>query len=274
MSDTGLLAGLIGLVLAMPAQADTSSRLLDVLAGLGCAVGPEARMVQTLPASTPYAALRAFADQALDNGTAVQQGDWTVLNARTCTIRIPDLTSPVALDDPEAQAALSAVDAYPEDAGCFFETDRFATALMDTRGFTEDEAARAYIDMFGVAIAEGKATFYSGDPLRTPPGFQSLVGDCAEVPNIDLIRYNQSLLRQHFDTVVRTNAAKVRCGPSGPVVDFTAYRESLAAVSDGRPGNAFGGLELHVIAMAAGWVEGHGATDRGRPRPPICSHGD
>ncbi len=120
-------------------------------------------------------------------------------------------------------------------------------------------------------IIAGEMTFYSPDPLRTLKGFQSLVGDFANVPDIKAMRKNNAALLQHFGALVRSENAQIVCNWTY-FPDFIRVTDPLKELSGGAASNAWVRLELMMIVLGAGWVEGAGPRSKRLPCPPLCHY--
>lgn len=120
-------------------------------------------------------------------------------------------------------------------------------------------------------LLSGELRFYSDDPLRTPPGFQVLSGDCAEVTGTDAVAENHSLLSDLFVPFLQVagKSAKAADCAEGDVFDTESW-EMIAQLSAGRNTNAHLAFEMQLIAIGAGWYDGMSSTERGTPRPPLC----
>lgn len=258
--------------LAGPAQADRSF-LTHFMGGQGCAVGPEAAMAAHLPSDRMYPALLDFAEAALAEGNAERQGDWIVLGPEICTIRLPKIEAAFDLDDPVVERAFGPIDEFAEyeDYGCYLNVDALFDGLRSDYGLGDDRLMQVYADLVAKGVVEGTITFYSDDVLVTPPGFQRISGACADLDGIADIRRSQALLRENFDQIVRANAAAVTCAPSSSAVDMVVGR-TVTELAEGQPANVWGLMEVLMLGISAGWVEGASLTERGTPRPPICSY--
>ncbi len=254
------------------AQEDT---LGEFLAGHGCVVGPADVMADDGVPRKMHDDLTAYAETALDAGQAERQGDWVVLGPELCTIHPPEIDTAYEISSPVVARSISAIDAYAEfeEYGCFVASEEMQQDLMQQEGLTRDAAAVAYLEVLAEGVRSGRASFFSDDPLRTPVGFQVLTGDCADVPRIDDIRRSQALMLEHFDTLVRDNASRVTCEANGAPVTVEVG-QTLTVLTNGEAVNAWTMMDMLMLAIGAGWVEGISATERGTPRPPICSYGE
>ncbi|WP_306110815.1 MULTISPECIES: hypothetical protein [Roseovarius] len=271
--SSALAAASVVLTLAaggLRAQEDT---LGEVLADHGCVVGPsEVTADDGLPRELRDE-LIAYAETALDAGQAKRQGEWIVLGPELCTIRPPEIDSAYDITAPVVARSISAVDAYAEfeEYGCFVASEEMQQDLMEQDGLTRDAAAVVYLEVLAEGVRSGQVSFFSDDPLRTPMGFQVLTGECADVPRIDDIRRSQALMLEHFDTLVRDNASRVTCEANGAPITVEVG-QTLTDLTNGEAVNAWTMMDMLMLAIGAGWVEGISATERGTPRPPICSY--
>lgn len=272
MSRARAAAGIVTMLAAGGAQADDAS-VRAYLSENGCVVGPQARMAQDMPTPEFHATLTTYAEAALARGEAERHGDWIVLGPELCTIQPPKIDTRYDIASPVVQRGIGAVDAHAEfeEYGCFIVGEDMQQALMQQDGLTRDAAAVAYYRILAEGVRSGRVSFFSDDPLRTPVGFQVLTGACAAVPRIDAIRRSQALMLEHFDTLVRDNASRVTC--EAIVAPVTVeVGQTLADITNGEAVNAWTMMDMMMLAIGTGWVEGINATERGTPRPPICSH--
>jgi hypothetical protein len=77
----------------------------------------------------------------------------------------------------------------------------------------------------------------------------------------------------HGALTTYAEAALERGEADGAPVTVEVAR-ALADVTNGAAVNAWTMMDRLVLAIGAGWVEGLNATERGTPRPPICSYGN
>lgn len=241
------------------------------LAENGCVVGPQERMAPG--ASGIHPRLREIASAALAEGRAERQGDWIVLGPEACTMRPPVIETAFDATSPAVQRSISDIDAHAEieQQGCFIDSETLQTELMAQDGLSAAEAAVAYYAVLADGVINQQMSFFSDDILRTPAGFQLLTGACAGVPQIEDIRRSQALMLEHFDALVRDNARRVRCEENASPVSVEVA-QTLSDLTDGASVNQWTMMDLMLIALGAGWVEGISDTERGTPRPPICSH--
>ena len=245
------------------------------LAAYGCVVGPRHSMGVEPPSSELHAKLQSYANAALDRGQAERQGDWIVLGPDHCTIIPPVIETTYDIESPLVQRHVSDIDAYAEfgEHGCFIASEGIEKDLVALEGLTPAEATLAYLRMIAQGVESGRVTFFSDDPLRTPSGFQVLTGACAEVPQIDAMRRSQELMLEHFDMVVRENAKRVACAPNVNSVTME-IAQVLSDATGGASENEWTIMDFLLLSIGAGWVEGVTATQRGTPRPPICSYAE
>lgn len=267
-------AGIVLMLVACGARADDDAAQ-TYLSENGCVVGPQERM--SPETSGYYPRLREMAQTALAEGQAEQQRDWIVLGPEACTILPPVINSAYDITSPVVQRGIGAIDAHAEyDVyGCFISGEDMQRELMSQENLTADAAVVAYIGVLADGVRSGQVSFFSDDPLRTPIGFQVLTGVCADVPDIAEIRRSQVLMLEHFDTLVRDNATRVACDAEGNTISVTTdVAQTLAEVTDGEAVNAWVMMDMLMLALGAGWVEGTSATERGTPRPPLCSYAE
>ena len=250
-------------LLAAPAGADQAALLHD-LGAAGCVIGADAG-----------AEARALADVALADGTGQQQGDWVVLGADICTIRVPDIHSDIGIDDPAVVASVSAMAAptnFPDEPrGCYLSTNDLGMNLSLTRGWPVQKAYDAAVRFMAAQIVAGEMVFYSDDVLRTPMGFQSLHGECARVTAVDAMRQINAMMLEHFCAVVRVQGQAITCG-EGYFPDFMALQGQMVELTGRSDMNAWTGMEMMFLALGAGWVDGAGPKSRGVQRPPLCHY--
>lgn len=239
------------------------------LVGQGCAIGP-GTIALAAEAGVGAAAIEDLLAEADGSSETIRTGDWIVLPSSLCTLRVPDVASRVRMDDPEVKSVTSGIDEFAEygDYGCFLAGEGLARRLEMTRGWEADTANREYLRFLAENLGNGNLAFYKDTPLSTPAGIQVLTGDCADVPNIDAIRASQALRDRFFDRLIRQDAAQVACETEDfPSLEFA---DRVARETKGKNTNAWLFAELRFISMGAGWYEGLSATEKGRPRPPLC----
>ena len=260
-------AAMILAILASPVFADED--VLSFLAGQGCTVGPE-----SYTEGLSDARITAFVQSALDDNLAVDTGDYTVLDANICTMRLPEIEDAWSLDDPRIKAIISDIDAYPDDPGCYLSD--LPRVFMDAYPGNSARANDEFIAFLAKHIATGKVRFYSPDPLRTPVSWQVVRGACTEVPNIDnLIATHAYVTDANFDKYVRASGTDVPCSEGQ---SFTASQAALEmqgvdlTTGEGPDHaiNAFLSMEFMILAWAAGFRVDMTMQDRGRLRPPMC----
>jgi len=242
---------------AAPAMADAASEaaLLHDLGAAGCVIG---------------------ADAGAD-GTGQQQGDWVVLGADICTIRLPDVTTTLSFDDPEMRGLFSTLepaapdDPYAAPPGCYFATEDMGMALSLGHGWGPQKAYQEMTRFIAAKIIAGDIVFYSDDILRTPPGLQRIDGECGKVPAIAKMRRDNALMLEHFGAILRAQGQAITCGERY-FPDFTAAQEQMVELTGNSDTNAWLGIELLFLALGAGWIEGAGPRAKGTQRPPLCHY--
>lgn len=269
----------IGLLFtAAPTSADTTPTTIDdFFASEGCAIGPTTRNA-ALANGFQESEIDALVNEAKLDEQTIITGEWIVLSPTKCTIRIPNTSSELKLSDPEVMTATSSTgthysEAYSdkEDLGCFLSSPKLQNNLRQSRRWDDNTISAEYTRMLSRAIAQGNASFYSSSPLRTPPGYQILTGDCANVPMMPEIRESNDFLRDNFDYLVRTLSQSLTCDSDANLI--MVYNENVAGtLEEETPSNAWQGMEIMVIAMGAGWYENRSTTAQGTPRPPLCHY--
>ena len=245
-----------------------SATIADIMAAEGCAIGPQTEQ-RVSAAGLDVAALDAMVAEAEKDAQTVRTGEWIVLPPSLCKIRPPVVRSEIRLNDPEVVALTTAIDAYADlgDHGCFLDGDAIRERVQATRGWDADKATIAYLRFIAENLRSGDLAFYRTSPLQTPPGFQILTGDCADVPEIEAIRQSQALRDRAFDALIREDAPKVDCTKDrGPSYEF------MASTHERKIPNAWAFFEVQMMTIGAGWYEGTNATQMGSPRPPLCRY--
>ncbi|SFB10972.1 hypothetical protein SAMN03159496_01919 [Rhizobium sp. NFR07] len=254
---------------ALAAAEEKPASIEDFFAGQGCAIGP-ATYDAAIRAGFEPEAIDRLKEKARADEKTVITGDWLVLSPQACTIRIPKIESAIRLGDPEVVKSTSAKDAYSADGdpGCFLVGSVYEEVIT-TRGWFPDIANLEYIRFLAEGIASGTLSFYSPDPLRTPPGVMITSGECADVPSMADVRRSHALLVEHFDTFVRAYLND-DCEKGGmAMIEVGDMTKKLGGESRV---NAWTFFEVEMIARGAGWWEGMGAKEKGAPRPPMCHY--
>jgi hypothetical protein len=263
-------------LLAQPAAADDRA-LLEFMGGQGCTFGPDSRAA-AVDAGFAEADIDAAVDKTLAGGDARREGAYVVLDAQVCTIRIPEINSPYTVTTPEIVAFTSAVDAFVSEGqpGCFLQ-DPLAW-FDDLKGGKLGAGFLDYADFVAAGLIAGDITYYSETPLKTPRGFQIVVGDCAKVLQIKGIQRSHALLKQSFDPIIRSLGARTVCEPIGrfprEIEDMLVRLQGGdPAVNEPQDGvNSWMWLQIRMISIAAGWHEGLTGTVKGVMRPPLCHY--
>ncbi len=257
-------------------ESDEDPELVAFLERHGCTIGPQSRAAAT-DAGFGSDRVDALAAAALRAGQAGQAGDYLVLAPALCMIRLPVVESPLALDDP-ALAPYVEVIAGPapyDRPGCFLSPGDFFAQRFAEDPFSDQLSP--FIALTAAGILSGELRFVSFDPLFTPPAFQILTGDCADVPEAEDLRWSHQFITDaHFDRLVRAIATETDCATGRP--EDSGWRVALelqgvdpeADAMPETPVNAMMFVEWTFLLMASGWYEGATIQDRGRPRPPIC----
>ncbi|MBP0614687.1 hypothetical protein [Jiella mangrovi] len=260
----------IHIVLAAPTHAaEDGNRLTAFFAGQGCAIGPSTRQA-AMAAGFDGAAIDELAQMARADHGAVETGSWLVLAPSRCTIEVPQITSEVKPSDPEVTDSLFADDEAGKGMPCFVNGDRLYENLQRTRLWDPERAFHAYVDFIAAGLRAGEIAFYSDDPLRTPMGFQLTTGECALRPEIEDIRRDHDFFMTHFDELIRTDALTAECEADGSP-SWKLMRQ-IEPTDEAQTKNQWTFMEIKLITMAAGWMEGMSARFRGVPRPPLCHY--
>jgi len=265
------LAIVTPLITATSAEA-SNERVKAFFEAQGCAIGPSTIAASIVDGIDPPT-IQAYAETVRADPKTVVTGDWLVLSPDACTIHPPIVKSEIAMSDPEVIQNLSAIDAYAKDGdiGCFLNGDGLVASLQTTRKWTNDEALLKYLRFLSASISSGELSFYSPDPLRTPPGFIATRGKCAETPRMPDIVRSHDLLVRHFDALIRADAAGgASCDDDS--VPSLKLNEVAQRIFGDKPLNAFLGSEIRFMAIGGGWFDGTTARRQGSPRPPLCHY--
>lgn len=258
--------------MAFPAAAHADdTQLVDFFAGEGCALGPTTRAL-AVEAGFEKAAIEALMQTARADPESVETGDWIVLSSASCKIRPPQVKSELRLDDPEIKSRISAIDLYADqgEPGCFLNADTLYEELMVTRGWLPDKALREHLRLLSENLVTGDLAFYKDDILSTPAGLQVTSGDCADVPNMEEIRRSHHVLIDNFDLLIRADMENAVCETEGSP-SWQAL-QLFPELTGGESSNAWMAMEMRFILMGSGWIEGITMTDKGTPRPPLCTY--
>ncbi len=262
------------LIAPFPARAEiVRTPLLEFFEGQGCTIGPESRQAAR-DAGFATGEIDELATVALIQDQASQEGSWLVLSSGICKIRPPDLISEAGLNDSDVIKHFSGKDEYASvgEPGCFLAGDVLRAGWQQSRGWTPEKAYQEYMNLLGASVISGELSFYSDDPLHTPPGIILMTGDCADIPEMPDIRRSQRAMLEYFDELVRESAARVDCEETGEFFSYELPRIA-AELSGGEITNAFIFMDMMFVTMAAGWTEGTSLTEKGKARPPLCHLG-
>lgn len=270
------LAALLAMAAAAAGRAagPAADPVASFLGPEGCVIGPETEAAAGA-AGISAAMLADFAARAEAAPGSHRTGEWLLVGPGLCAISFPPIESELTLDDPEVKASFSAMDEYADlgDIGCFLNGDKLVELLQQTRGWSRERAHDARMSLIGAGVQSGDIVFYSDDPLRMPPGFGLAAGACGEAPGMEEARASHALLMRHLDAYLRDVAAATECREGeSPVNSYDPL--FLNRLTEGRYRNAWGFLEVMLMAIAAGWYEGESLTEKGMPRPPLCHFGD
>ncbi len=256
----------LALILVLAGQGAAADVFDDLIAREGCAVGPPV-LERAADAGLDPTDVTARAGVYLITGQAEEVGDWIVLGPEACTLSPPEPETSLTLDDPLVQSFV-APDGSFEDHGCFLvDPVQITDLLVLNRGMEADAATRDYRAFLATGLARGELTFFSADPLRTPPSFQVMTGDCAGLGSADEIAAARAWRDANFDRLLRLASAELPCDPDISLMDLGTLPEARLDEA----GNAFVLFEVFLIALGAGWIEGAGPTEKGQPRPPLCN---
>jgi hypothetical protein len=249
----------------LAANAEITAADLEALAGYaskGCVISLDERRADP--------DIDARAQRAVLLGKAVAEGAWTLVKAEYCTIVPPSITSEIAVGDIEVQRNLTPVSGHNGVEGCFLNIAQLQSDLIEERGWSADRSFEAVFSMFGLGLLEETWGFFSADLSKAPLAPQYLAEGCADFDDFDKIRQSNKLLLSHFDTFVRDYAQYVDCAE-----DVTLWTKNWAPTFERVTGevssNVYQPLTLAAIGIAGGWYEGVSVTQRGTPRPPLCT---
>lgn len=254
------------LLSASAAQADDVA-LMDFIAGQGCALGP-ATYRAAIDAGFEVDDYNALFDLADPTGSVL----WRILPADICTIRLPDVTSEIKLNDPEVLGLWSGNVSDPEfkEYGCYATQYSLFEEVQKTRGWSADKANLEHVRFLAQHIMSGDIRYYSDNALVTPPSYQLMRGTCGDIPTAGAILESHTILVTYFDAFVRDVAQEIPCVNDARFPFASPAR--FTTLSDGRSKNVNLDFEANIIAMGAGWYEGLSMTNRGTPRPPWCTY--
>ena len=229
----------------------------------GCTISPESQAAAEADGidMVEIGLLRLNAKNA---GQLREVGPYAVLGPELCTIRIPDLSSDVSLDDPHVSAQILR---YDETPGCYFGD--VVPALEEAGAPYSD-----YVALLGAGFLSGNLRFYETSPMRTPIAIQVMRGSCGDVPaRADMDAAAAVLTDEVFDRYIRGAARDTPCddGTGGHAMQLMADIQMAAGIEESRV-NAWMWFELDLIGWAAGWRTGITWDSRGTLRPPMCDH--
>ena len=256
---------------ARAASGDAS--LLDFVATHGCVISPTTQNAAVAHGFTAED-LQALRTRAQAHRGSEMQGDWLVIAPELCQIRMPKIGA-VEVSDAELRAHAGAPDEWAAEglAGCFLYTPGLNNHLVQKHGWGQATADRELVRFLAQAIIGGRLAFYSDDPLATPPGFMLTDGSCDVSPLLPMIRSEAAAVEAHFDAILRDVARSKVCR-EGETFLGPEFIDATERASGQEMTNAWGGFQMDIIVMAAGWVEGSARVGRGTPRPPLCHYQD
>jgi hypothetical protein len=258
--------------LATPGRA-SSDAVKSFLAVNGCAIGPltvEFAVAQKVDRQ----AFESYVNIVRAQPGTEKTGDWLVLPRDVCTIQPPVIVSEIKITDPEVIESLSDINAYAGegDIGCYLDPDKLTNRLVVTRMWTFDKVQQEYVRFLGASIIAGDLSFYSPNPLRTPPGSIATRGVCADTPDMPEIRRNHGLLLKHFGEMLRADVAAGEAICETGSAPSWKMQEMIEMITAGQSSNAWMSFEVKIIALAAGWYDGTSSSSQGTPRPPMCRY--
>ncbi|TKW67382.1 MAG: hypothetical protein DI616_06975 [Paracoccus denitrificans] len=268
-----ILALTASIAATAPARADDRAALIDFFAARGCAIGPATRDAAIAEGfSAEFIDAVALAEAQINGAT--KTGAWLVLAPESCTIRMPDVSSRMKVEDEDVGPVFTASE---EDAelgydGCYASASLFET-VQQSRGWDPDTANEEYIRFVAENLISKQLSFYSDSPLSTPPGLMLTTGPCADFPGIKDVRESQNFLAANFDPILRRMMTENMCEDIS--VGLYLDINELSGLKPGtRTTNAWTSFEAVLIGMGAGWYEGMSATEKGVPRPPLCHYAE
>lgn len=269
------LALAFALLAASPVVADEPAEeaVLEFMGGQGCTFGPDS-IAAAQAAGFEAAHLDTVRKGALADGTATQLGEWVVLNASVCTIRLPLIETEWELDNPRIQALITAVDEMPDEPGCFLEG---APQFFSDNYGDPVRAHDAYMSFLAAHVISGDLRFYSPSGLVTPVSFQVMTGACGAVPAAEEIHATHRYIADApFATYLAYLQEADSCFEEGAVGGFAAalavqgLSPGTYQAAEGTVFNAWLQIEYTVITAAAGWRIGASMESPGMTRPPLC----
>jgi hypothetical protein len=242
------------------------------LAVNGCVIGPST-IESAVEQKIDRQVFEAYVSAVRSQPRTVQTGEWLVLPPDACTILLPVVVSEGKITDPEVIGSLSDINAYAKDGdiGCFLDPDKLTKTLMVTRLWSFEKVQQEYVRFLGASVIAGDLSFYSTDPLRTPPGFIATSGPCASTPDLPDIKRNHRLLVEHFGAMLRADAAGEAFCEMGSAPSWK-LPEIIKKITANQSSNAWMFFEVKLIALSAGWYEGTSSSNQGSPRPPLCRY--
>ena len=284
----------LGFVLAFggaPVFADASARAMEVLGAYGCTLESGSRAALGA-AGLDEAAISELTEAALAAGEARQEREYVVFAKEVCEIGLPYIENEARLEDADIAAQITDIDHYVQDQkqyaeergeaykgegeGCYF---RDVPPVFDAReGGARGAGGVEYIRFVGAHIAKGDVRFYGHSPFKTPISLRVMARDCGATEQGDEIRANHRFVREGFGSYVRTIGESTPCAeaPNWQGMSVAAKIQGFDPDSEVEPDppiNAWLYFEYEMMAMAAGWYAGMSGTEKGTPRPPLCTYG-
>ncbi|NSX55371.1 hypothetical protein [Parasulfitobacter algicola] len=251
---------------AFVASADEQqSALLEFMGGHGCTISQESRNAARASGFT-HEQINTLMQESLSNGAASPQAIWIVLGEEICDIRLPDITTSVLVTDPDIMGVTSAIDEYAKmgQNGCFLKD---AKTVFNARHEGDANTAETeYTKFLASHFMSGDLRFYGEEVLETPIGIQVMTGDCADVPQRDVIEANHAYLVADFGSYVRALGKANSCIDPGA----SGLQVTRQILPDNK--NSWLFFEYDIIAIAAGWYTGGSDGQPRSPRPPLCHY--
>jgi hypothetical protein len=254
----------------VPARANNDA-IKDFLAANGCVFGPST-LELAVRRKINQQAFETYMKSISSHPGIVKTGEWLTLPDEICTLLPPMIVSEVKMTDPGVMESFSAIDAYVKDGdyGCFLDPEKWENTIQKSRNWTVGKTQQEYIRFLGASIIAGDVSFYSPDPLRTPPGLIATTGACANTPEMPEIKRNHGLLIKHFGAMLRADVAgEATCELGG--APSWKLQEIIEKLTGGQASNAWMSAEVRFITYGAGWYNDmNSGRAPNQPRPPLC----
>lgn len=253
--------------------AEQPDRFHELLTRQACAIGPEnAEVFKNAGLSDRDILFRTT--KAVSQQKAYLDGLWVVWKSEFCIIRPPKIALPFSMQEAWTASTFlrGRADEGDDPNACFLNVPEFRRALGQRFGWNSEQSFVAYLQFFAAGISDGTVRFYSEDVLHTPRGVLVRGRErCGPLKNAEALDASHAQLIAHFDPLLRGLGLETRCDGSRfqtlGAVSQLDLQQLLEANS-----NADLGFEVFVIAVGSGWPIGVSETERGRLRPPLCTH--